>query len=164
MNETKTNAIFFTRRTKKQLPRGPLRIGASIINWETRVKYLGLIMDRRLTLKNHIDYSVEKSQKAIRILYSMFNRRSRLSERNKILLSKVAIRPIITYAAPIVRKAAPSHMKRLQIAQNKLLRMILNANRYTRIADLHETANIEMISDFINRLSDNFEARSAAAP
>ena len=110
-----------------------------------------------MTLKPHIEYTTLKAQKAIRILYSLFNRRSRLSTYNKLHLAKVAIRPIITYAAPLVNEAAKTHIKKLQIAQNKLLRMILDASRYTRITDLHEEAQMETIPEFISRLTDKFE-------
>lgn len=93
MNENKTQAIFFTKRRSKQIPTGPLRIGSSLIEWSNSVKYLGFIFDKRLTIRQHIEYAATKCQKAFQILYSLMNRRSKLNERNKLLLYKVAIRP-----------------------------------------------------------------------
>ena len=44
--------------------------------------------------------------------------------------------------------------------KNKALRMILNAPWWTRTHELHDEAEIEMIEEFLNRLKDNFHART----
>lgn len=51
--------------------------------------------------------------------------------------------------------AAKTHRRKLQIIQNKIIRMIKNAPWRTRIATLHEGTNIEPIEEFIYRLKDN---------
>lgn len=162
INDDKTQAIFFTRRRTQQLPTGPLRLGESNVQWESAVKYLGLMLDTRMTLKAHMEYVATKTQKAIRILYSMLSRRSLLEPRNKLLLFKLGIRPIMTYAAPVINQAAKTNINRIQVVQNKCIRMILNSEPGTSNAQIHEEAEIESVKEFLQRLTDNFTARMSA--
>lgn len=104
--------------------------------------------------------------KATRIFYSLLNRRSRLHLNNKLRLFRVAIRPIPTYAAPIIIHAAASHIKKLQVFQNKMLRMILDIrwNPDTRrhscnTSDMHNRAGLETIIQYMERVADNYRSR-----
>ena len=159
INVQKTQAKFFTRRRTREIPRRPLfiRPGTSI-SWETEpIKYLGLLLDKQATLKQHIQYAINKTAIASRILYPLLNRKSHLSTENKLLLYKVALRPILTYASPVIHESAKTHIKKLQIQQNKILKMCLNKSWRTPTSEIHELADIELISDFMNRISLNFD-------
>ncbi|GBL87800.1 RNA-directed DNA polymerase from mobile element jockey [Araneus ventricosus] len=81
---------------------------------------------------------------------------SSLSLENKIILFKQVLRPILTYAAPIWGLAAPSNRKKLQILQNKLLRIIVNAPWFIRNSVIHSDLQIELIEDHIQKLSRKF--------
>lgn len=113
-----------------------------------------------MTLQQHISYVTNKTNMATRILYPLLNRRSKLDTRNKILLFKVALRPILSYAAPIFNDIAPTNKKKLQILQNKLLRLCLNRPHHYRTCDLHDEAGIEPINDFLERLTQRFGSSS----
>jgi len=66
----------------------------SMIPWTTEsVKYLGMLFDKTVTFQQHINYVVNKVAIATRIV---INRKSKLSQENKLLLYKVALRPIST--------------------------------------------------------------------
>lgn len=118
-----------------------------------------MLLDKRITLREHVQYVIEKTHKAIKLLYSMISHRSKLNEKNKFLLYKISLRPIMTYASPLLPSIAKSHLNKMQICQNKILRMILNKPSDTRINDLHELANIESVATFINHLKDRFDAK-----
>ena len=163
MNTEKTQAIFFSNRRTRQLPGNrKIRIDSTEVEWSTEIKYLGLKLDKKLKFKSHIQYILEKSHRAVRILYSMLNRRSFLSVDNKLLMYKVAIRPIIVYASPIFGNAAKTHIKKLQTFQNKTLKMILNVDWYTRTTDIHENSKMEYITTFMENLILKFNNKLAA--
>jgi hypothetical protein len=61
------------------------------------------------------------------MLGPLLNRRSGLSVRNGVLLYKQLIRPMMDCAYPILRSAASSHVKKLQVLQSKCLRIATNA-------------------------------------
>ncbi|GFY04279.1 RNA-directed DNA polymerase from mobile element jockey [Trichonephila clavipes] len=97
------------------------------IQWVPVVKYLGLHIDSRLTFKKHIDYLSEKFWGRISLAISLVGRRSPLSLENKVILYKQILRPVITYGSPVWGAAAATHMKKIQVMQNKILRVMTNA-------------------------------------
>lgn len=157
-NCSKTQAIFFTKRRTKQLPTRPLSINNSTIEWLGMVKYLGLHMDKKLTLQRHIRLVSDKASKTVKVLYSLLNRKSRLYVNSKLLLYKAAIRPMMSYAAPIIVNAAKSNLKILQTQQNKILKMILQKPWRTPTTQVQEEANTESMIDYLSKLSENFLA------
>jgi hypothetical protein len=96
------------------------------IPWSPEVKYLGLYLDKRLTFASHTAKSIKKAEMAFRILYSFLNRKSKLCIQNKLLLYKPCIRPILCYGVETWFDCAPTHKKKLQIIQNKCLKIIQN--------------------------------------
>ena len=107
VNADKFQALFISRRIRRQTPSGPLRLSNSAINWSEYVKYLGVVFDKRLTMKKHYDHALDKAMKAVKLFYSMLCRRSRLNKRSKIKLYKAAIRSILTYASPVIVNVSP---------------------------------------------------------
>lgn len=156
VNTDKTQALVVTRRRLRELPHGPFVLNDNEIEWEREAKYLGMVIDRTLTMRSHIEYVIGKTQKAIRILYPLIHRRSRLSIDNKVLIFKTALRPIYTYACPLYADIADSHMKKLQIQQNKILKMIYDLPWRTSTIEMHEEKNIELVKTFAGRLREKF--------
>ncbi|GFS88281.1 RNA-directed DNA polymerase from mobile element jockey [Trichonephila clavipes] len=108
-------------------PQTELTLFENNIQWVPVVRYLGLHIDSRLTYKKHIDYLSDKFWGRITLAISLFGRSSPLSLENKVILYKQTLRPILTYGSSIWAAAAPTHKKRIQIIQNKILRIITNA-------------------------------------
>jgi hypothetical protein len=130
------------------------------IPWSSEVKYLGLNLDKRLTFASHTAKAIDKAEKAFRILYSFLNRRSKLCIHNKLLLYKTCIRPILCYGVETWFDCATTHKKKLQIIQNKCLKIIKNRHwRYSTDA-LHEETNMPRIEDFGIKIHDKFMHRS----
>ncbi|GFW79405.1 transposable element Tc3 transposase [Trichonephila clavipes] len=63
----------------------------------------------------------------IHLAISLTGRRSPLSLENKVILYKQILRPVITYGSPVWGAAAATHMKKIQVIQNKILRVMTNA-------------------------------------
>ena len=90
------------------------------IQWEEKVKYLGITLDRRLTWSSHIDQVRRKASQSL----GVFNKRSGLSIKNRLMMYHKLIRLMMDYACPVLRHDADSHLKRLQQLQSKFLRII----------------------------------------
>lgn len=158
LNPSKTQAIFFTRRRAARYLPGNLNLLADNIPipWCRKVKYLGIWFDQKTLFKDHIDYLVERSQKLISTLYPLLCRNSKLSEKNKLLIYKMIIRAAITYGSQIMKHAAYTHKKRLQIVQNRCLKIIRNLPRRYPTNVLHLECSLETIAEFISRLDIKF--------
>lgn len=173
-NNSKTQAIFCTNRKSKQLPTEALTLNNCDIPWNNSIKYLGLHIDTKLNLVTHISETLTKADKAIRILYPLIHRTSDTHTKIKILIYKLYLRPILTYAGPILSLASRTQLKRLQVKENKILRMILDKPYDYSTELLHKESAITSLSEFIintttkfkikSVLSDNLEIRKLYSP
>lgn len=101
---------------------------------EDKVKYLGLILDRNLKFNLHVDYMAKKVGKKI----GYFNRiSSHLSMNTKLTLYNSIILPHFNYCASVIY-VSNTNCYRLQILQNKAMRIILGVNRYASINGMLE--------------------------
>lgn len=145
INESKCVAVRFTR--KRNPPERRITVGQTQINWSNEVKYLGLIMDSKLTWKSHITNIKNKFTASKNIVLPLICRRSPLDLRNKLLIYKQFLRPTLTYAALTWCSAAKTHINALEVLQNKYLRMITGARWFVRNNQILKDLNIPSIKD-----------------
>lgn len=126
------------------------------IPWKDEAKYLGLILDKKLTFQKHSQYILERCEKLIRIMYPFINRKSKLNTRNKILLYKTVFRSTLAYASPVWSECAMSHRKKLQVFQNKCLKMVHNLPPWFSTSELHDISHIETLDQYCNRIRSNY--------
>ncbi|GBN70038.1 putative RNA-directed DNA polymerase from transposon BS [Araneus ventricosus] len=151
----KTHAVMFRKGTsRKELK--TLSFFDEDLTWDKEVKYLGLILDDKLTFRSHLKYNTKKFWAKVHLLIPLIGRRSPLTLENKLLLFKQVLRPILTYAAQIWGLAAFSNRKKAQILQNKILRITVNAPWYVRNSVIHNDLKIQTIDEFIKELTRNF--------
>jgi hypothetical protein len=127
---------------------------------ENEVKYLGVILDRKLTCRSHINKSVSKANHRLRQLYPILNKSS-ININLALTIYKTLIRPIITYAAPACGYAAKTHLSKLQVFfQNKVLRIVTKLPRVKSIEILHEQTAMEMIKSHVRKLARKLYLKS----
>ncbi|GBM72063.1 hypothetical protein AVEN_108214-1 [Araneus ventricosus] len=95
------------------------------IEWVTEVKYLGLIIDNKITFRHHISYLKEKFWAKIYLCFPLIGRRSGLSLESKLILFKQVLRPILTYAAPVWGLAAPSNREKFKSFKTSFSELLL---------------------------------------
>ncbi|PSN39612.1 RNA-directed DNA polymerase from mobile element jockey [Blattella germanica] len=126
------------------------------LNWlpdKEPVKYLGVYLDRRLNWNAHIK---NKIIQANRRFYKLYPLHSPLRTEYYLLIYRLCIRPILTYASPVWNNASNTSIKKLQTFQNKILRIAVNAPWYIRNSTLHNDLGVSTIQDYITKLSHNF--------
>ena len=130
-----------------------LKINGKNIPMSDSVKYLGVIIDRKLTWAKHINYAAKKGSQAIAMLYPLICANSKLSLNNKLLLYRQIVRPITTYGSIVWSTAAKTHLNKIQITQNKFLRISTNAPFASNMARLQDELAIDPISKYLNTLN-----------
>jgi hypothetical protein len=138
INVSKNIAIIFALAGRRFIHPRPVTLFGELIQWVYTTRYLGVILDTRLTWSPHIDQVRKRTAQRMAILGPLLNSKSDLSVRNGVLLYKQLIRPMMDYACPAWRSAARTHFRRLQVLQSKCLRLATGAAwyvkcRYTRI-------------------------------
>lgn len=162
LNNNKTEAIFFTRRRRRQKPRigDCISIGGHSVLWKNCIRYLGCLLDSRLTLREHVSKSIVKSIVSLKCMYPLINRKSVLSKKIKNNMYKLYFRPILTYPNIVLSQTSVTNLRRVQIQQNKFLRLVNCKPYYTRISTLHKEAKTPMIADHIAKCVEKAILRS----
>ncbi|KAL1137894.1 hypothetical protein AAG570_009589 [Ranatra chinensis] len=155
VNASKCVALFFTKRAKHKPP-SQLQIDGHKIPWAPSVKYLGVFLDCRLNWDCHIRETIKKARARLVQLYPLINRTSKLSLQAGRDIYLMLLRPVLTYASPVWGHAAASKINRLQVYQNKVLRMIAHAPRATRLTTLHKDMKVPMMKSQIRSLAQRF--------
>lgn len=118
-----------------------------------QVNYLRIHFDPRFSWKLHI--KAKKSQLALKTLrmYWLLGAKSELSLENKILLHKVMLKPVWTYAMQLWGTASNSNIEILQRYQNKALRSSVNTPWYVTDYAIHQDRKIPFVREEIVRLT-----------
>ncbi|GBM52853.1 RNA-directed DNA polymerase from mobile element jockey [Araneus ventricosus] len=125
LNINKTEAVYFAKGRRKHKP--IVKIENQMITWSQQGKYLGVILDEILTWKNHITTIQTKFRAASRKLFPLIARDSEMSRKYKLLVYTAILHPMITYRCPIWGAAAKSNIRKLEILENNIIRLICNA-------------------------------------
>ena len=157
INATKSQAVTFTRRQLQNTDE--LRLAGELVPWSTEATYLGVRLDMKLTWKAHIHSLASKINKRMGMLYCLYNRKSPMSLKNKLLIYKMVLRPAMTYACQVWGAAAKSHLYTLQVLQNRYLRIATAADWYIPNDNIHKDISFPTLTEYILQLSHNFYAR-----
>lgn len=154
LNEGKTEAILFTRR--RRIPDKKLNIGGHSIPWSSSVKYLGLHLDKKLNWSHHITTTRSKGIKALNALSPILNRKSNLSPATKLCIYTTLVRPCLTYAAPVWSSTCKTNYTKLQVIQNKALKMSYDTPFRTNLQKLHDKISLPLLDEFILKATRKF--------
>lgn len=108
------------------------------IEFVNEIKYLGVILDPQLNFSVHVDYLCKKLGKKI----GFFSRISYcVSKWTKMLIYKTIILPHFAYCSSLLISCNKEEVRKLQVQQNKIMRILLNCSKYTPIDYMLETLN-----------------------
>jgi hypothetical protein len=130
--------------------------GVRHIHVKNEVKYLGLILDQKLTWRLHITAKKTQINLKLRQMNWLIGRKSKLTTENKLLLYKAIIKPTLSYGVQLWGCAKPSNTKIIQRVQSKILKMVFNAPRYVSNKTLHEDSKIPFVEDEIKRMTNRY--------
>ncbi|XP_050093845.1 uncharacterized protein LOC126576580 [Anopheles aquasalis] len=76
-----------------------IKIGSHVVRAQEAIKYLGVMIDSKLSFKNHVEYASSKAKKALHALSGMMGRTKGLSSSKRRLLAGV-VSSVLRYAGP----------------------------------------------------------------
>lgn len=161
LNVDKTSSTLFSWSRKRPPPR--LRLNDVAIPWAPTNRCLGIILDRKLTWGPHIRSATQKATGKLVSLYPLL-RNAQLSVTAKLRLYTSVIRSAALYASPVWGGCAASHRNRLQVVQNKILRVSLSLPRWTRMSEVHADLGLQTVDQCIAAQAARFYASLEAVP
>ena len=159
INESKSVQVTFSLRN---LDAPPVTINNLLIPTANEVKYLGLILDKRLTWCPHIKHKRKTVNSRLHILRPLL--KSKLSLSNKLIIYKSIIRPVWTYGIQLWGTAKPSNTKSLQAFQSICLRVITSSPWYFTNNNLHKDLKIPSLNQlaklYYSKFHNNLKSHS----
>lgn len=152
-NPNKTQAILYTQ--KRHPPNGNVTHYGEEIEWQDDVKYLGVTLDKRLTWSKHVENSVQKAKSKQKLLSPLLNPSCKLNISLKLKIYKSLIQPILTYAPSPWCFAADTHLNKLEVTQNKIMRLITGAPWFVRNIELRQDLQLKPIKDVTKQQATN---------
>lgn len=131
LNVDKTKCMVISNRNKCESVN--VIINNSAIECVDSMKYLGLIIDKQLKMKRHIDYISKKIAKKIGFLARISKN---LNYMDRIRVYQTIIAPHFEYCPSVLFMNNESDFQRLQKLQNRAMRIILRCNRRTNVKEM----------------------------
>ena len=113
INKEKTNYLYY--RNTENLN---LNIENNHLEQRDSIKYLGLILDKDLNFKEHIDYIIKKIRKKMPIIVRL---KYKLDTLSKLKIYYAFVYSNIQYGCEIYGKSTHTHLNKLQSLQNKII-------------------------------------------
>lgn len=134
LNTDKTKAIIFNANDI-EIEDGLIKIDDISIEIVKSKKHLGFMIDYKMNLHDHIDYICKKIAKKIGFLARISKN---LNFMDRITVYKSIIAPHFEYCASVLYTCTQGDIEKLQLLQNRAMRIILRCNRWTSIGRMLE--------------------------
>lgn len=137
MNANKTKFMII-KSVRKELKRNITVkcLDGTMIERVENIKYLGVVIDSGLRFEGHCDYVLKKIGKKVSFLNRIGND---ITGYARCTVYKTIIAPHFEYCATLLMAMGEMQLTKLQRAQNRAMRVILQCDRYTRVETMLQT-------------------------
>ena len=138
LNIDKTNYIIFNR-CRKPTAHPTIYIEGMTIKRVLSIKFLGVIIDDKLSWREHVDYIRGKISRSIGVLYRA---RPLLSQQSLIKLYYAFIYPYLNYCVDVWGHCSQGVFRSLFVMQKKAIRIISNSKRLDHTEPIFKSLKI----------------------
>ena len=143
INADKTELILISNRLSSPQSSN-IKLNGQELKFTDKCKFLGVMLDNRLTFADHINYVTSKISKNIGIFYKIrqnLNLEARLNFYNSLIL------PYLSYNIVIWGGVAASHLCSLVRQQKRMVRLILDESRYSHSPPIFANLRLLKLED-----------------
>ena len=158
VNAEKTQAVLFTKKTNLKEYNINIK-GEKVVTGPT-AKYLGVILDKKLSFKQHLDNRRKSGYKILNLLKRCKGRKG-FASRPKSLktLSKSLLESKVLYGAEIMHNVDKKSLNATNALLNKAQRIITGATKRTRTECLNVLSGEQPVSNKLENAKLRFWAR-----
>ena len=128
----------------------------STISEDKAPKLLGVVLDQHLTFGKHVDHIRDRCASRLNILRIISHKSWRLSTRTLLTTYQCLIGSIIDYSAFSHSCISPTNMQKLQVIQNKSIRIIFHLSYDTNTLTYNFTHGIPTIKSRLLYLTNKY--------
>ncbi len=137
-SESKTKATFFHSATN---PNTSLALNGQPIEWTRCYKYLGVMINDRLTMKDHVEFAALKANKKMNAL-KVLAKCSGVNASILRLIYLATIQPTLEYGMQIANLSSNTCLYELNKIQNSACRIITDMPRWTSVVAMRNEVQI----------------------
>lgn len=157
ISEEKSAVCTFSRR-RYQLP-NKINLGPYEFPCKNSIKYLGIVLDKKLIWKDHINHLTKKCENAINILRVFCKHKWGADPNIALIFYKSLVRSILDYGSIFYGNTYHTHLKKIDLVRNKCLRLCLGLLRSTPINVLEVESGEPPLEFRRQFLSDKFTTK-----
>lgn len=139
LNLSKTNYMIIHPKQTTENTDTDIKINSIKVNQVTETKFLGVIIDDKLTFRPHIKHIENKASKG---LYAIRSAKHFLPRKHLQLLYHALISPHLSYGCIFWHSQTKSHLSKLNLLQKKAIRMINNSEYNAHTQPLFKSSKI----------------------
>ena len=127
--------------------------------------FLGFILDPSLRFSKAIDSLISRTNSRMSVVRMLKSRIAVGDKRSCFLMRiyKSFVRPILDYYHIALSSLPESGLSRLQVLQNRALRLCLDETRYVKVKDPHAVARIGDVKSRVDLLSASYFCKALSA-
>ncbi|XP_043203695.1 uncharacterized protein LOC122371432 [Amphibalanus amphitrite] len=137
----KSAFMIFTKNNRLELTHHP-QLNDVPIPLVSSFKFLGVILDRRLSMTHHIRHIQIKCKKRLNLFRCLTGAASGADRSTLLRLYKAIVLPIIEYGSVVYAGGSRTNLLKLEAVQNNFIRLALGAMRTSPIHSLQVEAHI----------------------
>ena len=136
---TKSAVVTFSKNNRMRQA-SQLQLSGSIIPRLNSFKFLGIVLDARLSMNKHVEYIKSKCVKRLNLVRCLAGTDYGADRKTLLHLYKTLVLPIIEYGAVIYSGASENTLKKIDTIQNSFLRVALGVMKTSPIPSLQVEA------------------------
>ena len=138
---TKSAVVTFTKNNQMRHA-SDLRLSGHVIPRLDSFKFLGIVLDSRLSMVKHMEHIKAKCSKRLNLFRCIAGTDYGADRKTLLYLYKALVLPIIEYGSVVYAGASENTLKKLETIQNSFIRIALGAMRTSPIPSLQVEAAI----------------------
>lgn len=157
-SDSKTKCVHFCRKRKPHHD-PPIILNNRPLQYENGLKFLGLLLDKKLTWGLHLDKLASRVKSSLNILRLLSNTKwgSDHDVLKTILLTKV--RGLIDYGSPVYCSARPTRLRKIERLFNYGVRLVTGALRTSPLSHLYHQSMVTPLTFRREHLLCNYVAK-----
>ena len=147
LNREKTKVIIFWRSLLARKEELNLTLYGEPLKIYPQVKFLGIILDSKLTFQKHLEDILERCNSRYYRLRLLANKKWGPSPATLIQTYKQCVRPIFEYGSLSIITVSDNIISKIQRLQNKFIQLALRLPKYITPKLLHDSTGLPYVKD-----------------
>jgi ribonuclease HI len=135
ISATKSIGVIFTNKRKYEVSK-KLNINGRELKFEDKIKFLGIIFDKELTWRDHIEYIVSRCNKRLNLMRSLTGTQWGASKTCLLTVYRALVRSLLDYGSEALDSAKQHLKNKLDSIQLRALKICCGAMHGTALAAL----------------------------